>query len=76
MLIEPNCWMILLVSFLETWRELALVHHMVKKQLLLHCQGPQHCCVHSLGTGGGFLLLLGSLHVSTTLLVELIGEVT
>lgn len=26
MLTEPNRWMLLLVSFLETWRELGLVH--------------------------------------------------
>lgn len=39
--------MILLVSFLETWRELGLVHSMVKNQLLVHTWGLQHSVVHT-----------------------------
>lgn len=71
MLTVPNHCIILLVSFLETWRQLGVVHPMVKNQLLVHAWGSQHCFAHSMGsTSSSFWVF----YISTILLVELIRK--
>lgn len=70
MLTEPDHWIILLISFLETWRELGLVHPIVKNQLWVHAWGPQHSMLYT-----AWALVVSSsfwvFYISTTLLVEL-----
>lgn len=73
-LTEPNHWIILLVSFLEIWRELGLVHPMVKNQLLVCAWGAQHSLLHT-AWAVVFSSSFWVFYISTTLLVELIRKV-